>query len=395
MSHASKSKAKGISASSFFDLKAEVSKKEEEFSKNKASGKSTYTVGGVSRPDKKVSTWARQNKGVKARASRDVELEEVSRPTLESARAALERKAKIYDKLSKGKTGGLNDKQFGELLVDFESKPISATYESDSDDVDESLTVPRGPEDESDPIVEYEDEFGRVRTARRSEVPRDLLPSNTEPDEDEDIIIRNPINHFPVYEPSAERVAEIEREFAEENNPLNVHYDAAREVRTKGAAFYQLSGDAEQRKAQLDELRAAREETEKVRKEMGAVDIRPGEVEGMRNGDEEKEGVASSSKSRILEERKRKLEERRKAVDAKRKKPKLASGTDSVAVSAAKAPQSGDRQPTISSGPTDPFAVLEATPKPSNTKGKANAPALSAADAFLVQLERDLLAKKS
>lgn len=33
-------------------------------------------------------------------------------------RAALERKAKIYDKLKKGKTGGLTDAQYDALLVD-------------------------------------------------------------------------------------------------------------------------------------------------------------------------------------------------------------------------------------------------------------------------------------
>lgn len=66
----------------------------------------------------KPTVWARQNKGLQARASRDIELEAVSRPTLESARAALERKAKIYEKLRKGKTGGLNDKQYDALLVD-------------------------------------------------------------------------------------------------------------------------------------------------------------------------------------------------------------------------------------------------------------------------------------
>lgn len=34
--------------------------------------------------------------------------------------------------------------------------------------------------------MEYEDEFGRIRTARRSEVPRDLAPSGgEEPDDDE------------------------------------------------------------------------------------------------------------------------------------------------------------------------------------------------------------------
>lgn len=33
-------------------------------------------------------------------------------------RAALEKKAKLYDKLRKGKTGGLTDKQYDSLLVD-------------------------------------------------------------------------------------------------------------------------------------------------------------------------------------------------------------------------------------------------------------------------------------
>jgi len=52
MSHSSKPKAKGVSTSSFFDLKAELSKQQAEFAKNKASGKSAQIVGGVKRPDK-------------------------------------------------------------------------------------------------------------------------------------------------------------------------------------------------------------------------------------------------------------------------------------------------------------------------------------------------------
>jgi len=55
MSHANKSRAKGISASSFFDLKAELSKQEADFAKAKAAGGSTKIIGGVKRPDK-VST---------------------------------------------------------------------------------------------------------------------------------------------------------------------------------------------------------------------------------------------------------------------------------------------------------------------------------------------------
>ena len=52
------------------------------------------------------------------RAIRDIELEEISKPTLEAARAALEKKAHIYEKLVRGKSGGLNEKQFETLLVD-------------------------------------------------------------------------------------------------------------------------------------------------------------------------------------------------------------------------------------------------------------------------------------
>jgi hypothetical protein len=66
----------------------------------------------------KPTVWARTNKGVQDRAARDVELEAVSKVTVESARAALERKAKVYEKLRKGKSGGLSEKQYSALLVD-------------------------------------------------------------------------------------------------------------------------------------------------------------------------------------------------------------------------------------------------------------------------------------
>jgi len=52
MMASSKAKAKGISATSFFDLKAELSKKEAELVKAKAEGRNLAVVGGVKRPDK-------------------------------------------------------------------------------------------------------------------------------------------------------------------------------------------------------------------------------------------------------------------------------------------------------------------------------------------------------
>ncbi|KAJ7034997.1 hypothetical protein C8F04DRAFT_1210441 [Mycena alexandri] len=408
MSGKAKAKAKGISASSFLDLKAELSKQEGEFSRNKTAGSSKFIVGGVKRPDKKPTVWARQNNGVNARASRDIELEAISKPTLESARAALERKAKIYDKLKKGQTGGLNDKQYEMLLVDFDAKPVSDDFESDSDDLDESVEVARPP------VVDSDDEFGRMRTARRSEVPRDLVRPTEEPayDEDEDLVIHNPAGYFPVYQPSADRVAQIEKEHAEINNPLGVHYDASAEVRARGAGFYQFSHDEETRKAQMDELKSARGETEKTRKETGAVDVLPGEVEGMQD---DGPGAGAGSRSRAMEKRKRELEERRKVLDAKRRK--LNNGTETETASMAAPAPTASREtipPVVTAVAEDPFAALEVAavskgkPKAppaavaqdpfaalevaSTSKGKAKASSAKLdADNFLAQLEQDFL----
>ncbi|PCH42250.1 hypothetical protein WOLCODRAFT_137789 [Wolfiporia cocos MD-104 SS10] len=390
MAPKSKAKAAGVSASSFLDLKAELAKKEEEFAKNKAAGKAAALVGGIKRPDKKPTIWTKQNAGVKARAAKDIELEEISRPTLESARAALERKAQMYEKLRKGKSGGLSDKQCEALLVDFDQKPIDA-YESHSDDVDESLTVPKPPPDEeNDPIIEYEDEFGRMRTGRRSEVPRHLLPQAGDPEPEEDIdpfVVYNPVNHFPVYEPSAERVAAIESEFAEENNPLNVHYDASREVRAKGAGFYQFSADEETRRRQMEELRRTREETEKTREELGAADPRPGEMEGMRAPAED-----GAARSRAMEKRKRELEERRKMLEAKRRK--VDAGT--LRLPEEPSAKSDSAAKPVQQESVGQFSAVEARSVDRKGKRKEEPEQMptDAADAFLAQLEQEVLRGK-
>ncbi|KAG9314896.1 hypothetical protein JVU11DRAFT_4000 [Chiua virens] len=376
-----KAKASGVSVTSFFDLKAELAKKSDEFARTKAAGGPKYVPGeGRTRSGKKPTVWTQSNKGVHDRAARDVELEAVSKVTVESARAALERKAKVYDKLMKGKSGGLNEKQYEALLVDFDLKGVDH-YESDSEDVDESLTIPTKPnEGEDDPIIEYEDEFGRLRTSRRSEVPRHLLSKSQDEEEhvDDSDVIYNPVNFFPVYEPSAERVKAVQEEFAEENNPLASHYDASREVRAKGAAFYQFSGEEEMRKKQMEELRTAREETKKTREDLGANDVRPGEVEGMRE-------ESGSSTSRALEKRKRDIEQRRALLEAKRRKTKT---TPNEATSSATPPS------TFVAG--DPFAAPEKkatsqTPEVVETRPTNN---YSDADTFLAQLEQDMLKKR-
>lgn len=41
---------------------------------------------------------------------------------------------------------------------------------------------------DDDPVVEYEDEFGRMRTARRSEVPRNLVPTGEQADDSDECV---------------------------------------------------------------------------------------------------------------------------------------------------------------------------------------------------------------
>ncbi|KAG6332755.1 hypothetical protein ID866_6329 [Astraeus odoratus] len=384
MAPAKKGKAKGVGASSFVDLKSELAKQADEFAKNKAATGSKYAAG-ESKHNKKKTVWTRSNKGVEARARRDIELEEVSKTTVESARAALERKAQLYEKLRKGMSGGLNEKQYDALLVDFDSKAMDH-YESDSDDVDESLTVPRVPEADDDPIIEYEDEFGRIRMAHESEVPRHLLPTSKGQRLEENDVIYNPVNFFPVYEPSAERVKAVEEELIEAQKRPDMHYDAAKEVRAKGAAFYQFSADEETRKQQMEELRSAREETKKTRQEMGAADVRPGEVEGMRAED------TGSSTTRALEKRKREIENRRALLEAKRRKVK----TDGDGL-----PNQPESSPQPLFASVDPFAALEKqataplAQQPKSERPLSETANPTEADAFLAQLEQDVLRKRS
>lgn len=193
----------------------------------------------------------------------------------------------------------------------------------------------------------------------------------------------DPTNYFPVYEPSAEKIAEVRNQFSEEYNPLNVHYDASRENRARGAGFYDFSQDEESRRAEMERLKNARLETQKNRQETGAVDLQPGEVEGMRSG----EGGAASVRSRALDERKRKIEERRKLVDAKRKKPRLTTEEQSHATE----PSSSTLPKPMEVILRDPIAVsVPLRPKKDKPRSKEEPRIITDADMFLAQLEQDL-----
>ncbi|BGP17597.1 hypothetical protein JCM10213_001247 [Rhodosporidiobolus nylandii] len=338
-----KSRNAPISSGSFLDIKAQISKHESDFNKSRETGGPSTIAGGVPRQTKKLPAWARQNKGVAARQAKDEVIYEddvdSGRGDPQRIKEQLERKAAIYDKIRKGKTGGLNEDQISSLLVDFDRKtydnPDTSDDESSTSDVDESLRVPDrliedepGPALPHDPLVEFTDEFGRTRMIPRSEVPRgapfrdpsatntelqyqtaaESAPSAFKPGEGPEAsnVIYGDQTSFPVYEPDpavlAQRAATLAAAAAA---PLVSHYDSTQEHRTRGAGFYQFSGNEEERAAQMEALKREREETERKR------------AEREREGD-----LVRKERDREKDERKRKIEEKRRELEEKRKRAK-------------------------------------------------------------------------
>lgn len=79
----------------------------------------------------KTTKWGTKSKGVEDRIARQngvnsvhssVRLGKVDKPTMETSREGLERKAKIYEQLRKGKSGGLSEKQLEVALIDVGSE---------------------------------------------------------------------------------------------------------------------------------------------------------------------------------------------------------------------------------------------------------------------------------
>jgi Domain of unknown function (DUF4078) len=170
---------------------------------------------------------------------------ETGGPTLEASRTALQRKAKIYEEMRKRRRYNDSDDDENQL-IDFDSRPFTDSDGEGDDDEDKS--------DGDDPWVDYEDEFGRSRTVRQSQLPRARPPRSPSPQ-----LTSEPA--YPVFT-TADYEAR-KREGSEERDTQR--YDAQREIRTKGVGFYTFSKDEEERKAQMEELKRLREQTETAR----------------------------------------------------------------------------------------------------------------------------------
>ena len=201
----------------------------------------------------------------------------------------MEEKARLYASMKRGdyvppSDGGTNKEE--NALVDFDRKWAEAEesgggggdrkYETESDDGGES-------DDSGGEMVEYEDEFGRLRRGTKADAARThrLLAAQTHateelsrmkarPDRPSTLIVGDTIqvSAFSPSAPRAEEMAKLARKRDRSATPPEeVHYDASTEVRSKGVGFYGFSRDGEGRRREMEALRGEREATERGRRE--------------------------------------------------------------------------------------------------------------------------------
>ncbi|KAI9051249.1 hypothetical protein LZ554_005350 [Drepanopeziza brunnea f. sp. 'monogermtubi'] len=251
-----------------------------------------------SRPD----IFTAQNKNAKKRAAKDLEDDEfrgrtgrrqdiggVDENVLQRSKRKLEAKAKIYARMKRGDVDAEGDE---EGLVDFDRKWAErGGQEDDSSEVES--------DDGQGEMVDYEDEYGRARRGTRAEVERmerkkrnrllgaeELDRMSARPAMPSKVIYGDTVQTM-AFNPDEERLEKME-ELAKKRDrsltpPDATHYEADKEIRSKGVGFYAFSKDEKTRMQEMSNLEEERRETERIRLEReGKKDQRRREIEERR-----------------------------------------------------------------------------------------------------------------
>lgn len=192
----------------------------------------------------------------------------------------MEEKVRMYNAMKRGEYVQRGDGYDDRGLVDFDRK--WAEKQIDNDDSDQSDVSDDDPD--GDEIVEYTDEFGRLRKGTKREAEKEerqariqaIAKSDSEnfaarPQAPTNIIYGDAVQHeaFNPERSIAEQMAELAKKRDKSATPPpNTHFDATAEIRTKGTGFYNFSHDARERQREMEELEKARLETESKRKDL-------------------------------------------------------------------------------------------------------------------------------
>jgi hypothetical protein len=266
-----------------------------------AQGTNTTSSQGRQRPSKnpKSDIFSKHNKGSQKRAAADLaddnralkqvhmstqDIGSVDTAALVRSRRHMEQKVRIYEDMKKGLhlAGDSDDddippdpsdpdaylrrlrRKEKEGLVDFDLKHANE-QESKQDDSD----------DDNASIVSYEDEFGRSRRGTRAEAAEASRAKDEEaggqvgqerwrPARPDNLIYGEAVQ-TEAFNPDSNLASQMSHLAARRDRsptpPEQKHYDAEEEVRNRGTGFYSFSTDAEERKKQMEDLKAMREHT--------------------------------------------------------------------------------------------------------------------------------------
>ncbi|KAG6007484.1 hypothetical protein E4U21_005952 [Claviceps maximensis] len=200
--------------------------------------------------------------------------EEESRQ-LALARRKMEDKARLYAAMKRGDY--VPKENEAAPLVDFDRKWAEDVegkkeYSSSSSDYDEE-------EDENE-VIEYEDEFGRMRRGTKAEKERterrarrgflgaeELERMSARPAAPTNLIYGDAVQAMAFNPDDPEKMEELARKRDRSATPPEQkHYDADSEIRTKGTGFYKFSRDEEARAKEMAHLAEERQRTEQERK---------------------------------------------------------------------------------------------------------------------------------
>jgi hypothetical protein len=248
---------------------------------------------------------------------------EDEKAALTAARRKMEEKARRYAAM---KRGDYVPNREGEAapLVDFDRKwaeaqekirggdgGVPSQNDSSSGSDNDSDSDSTGPQPAVEETVEYEDEFGRLRTATKSQyeayrrrlargqhASAELETMSARPTAPSQIIYGAAVQAeaFTVSDP--DRMEELARKRDRSATPPEAaHYDATAEIRNRGTGFYAFSKDEETRMREMEGLKAEREATERVRRE------REERVEKRRREVEERRREVAEKRARKMADR--------------------------------------------------------------------------------------------
>ncbi|KAF4447558.1 sexual differentiation process protein isp4 [Fusarium austroafricanum] len=224
-------------------------------------------------------------KGTKPKRSKDpdgskkLQLKEVAgteEETQELARARrrMEEKARLYAAMKRGDY--VPKENEAAPLIDFDRK----WAEGEEGKEDYEMSSDEDVADDSGEMVEYEDEFGRLRRVTKAEKEKldrrarrgllgaeELERMSARPAAPSNLIIGDTVQAMAFNPDDPEKMEELARKRDRSATPPPAeHYDADWEIRTKGTGFYKFSKDEETRTAEMEGLAEERRKTEEQRR---------------------------------------------------------------------------------------------------------------------------------